>query len=150
MNYHAEEKRDALFPHEKLLTAGKFNETPATIDIPLAGDGLLPKSNDQRSCIDYSEEAIPERDPAYRLPMPPSTRPRRLSTCPQPSALPWSAACNSSAGALLCGIDAVGSRTEREASVPARCAAAPCCHGDERAGSGRQASRHGRPVRRNT
>jgi hypothetical protein len=26
------------------------------------------RSNDQGTCIDYSEEAIPERDPAYRLP----------------------------------------------------------------------------------
>ncbi len=32
----------------------------ATIELSLAGD--------QQSHIDYSEEAIPERDPSYRLP----------------------------------------------------------------------------------
>jgi hypothetical protein len=68
MKYHAEMKCDTLLPHEKLSRVGQFNEQPATIDFPPSGDGLLPKSNDQRTGIDYSEEAIPERDPAYRLP----------------------------------------------------------------------------------
>jgi hypothetical protein len=68
MKYHEEEKRDALLPDEKVHAAEKFNQEPATADLPLAGDRLLPNSNDQRTCTDYSEEAIPERDPAYRLP----------------------------------------------------------------------------------
>jgi hypothetical protein len=42
MKYHATEKRDARFP---------------------------PPPNGERSCADYSEEAIQERDPAYRLPV---------------------------------------------------------------------------------
>ncbi|HMC90149.1 MAG TPA: hypothetical protein VKI17_11405 [Gemmataceae bacterium] len=68
MRYHEEEKLDALLPYGTLLTAGKFNEEPATADIPLAGNRRLPNSKGQRSCTDYSEEAIPERDPAYQLP----------------------------------------------------------------------------------
>jgi hypothetical protein len=53
--------------YDTLLRAGRFNQEPATADLPLAGNRLLPNSENQRSCIDYSEEAIPERDPAYRL-----------------------------------------------------------------------------------
>jgi hypothetical protein len=68
MKYHEEDKIDALLPYATPLTAGKCNEEPATADIPLAGNRLLPNSKDQRTCTDYSEEAIPERDPAYRLP----------------------------------------------------------------------------------
>ena len=51
MNCHEEEKRDALVPYEKLLLG-------------------VPSADDQRTrtCTDYSEEAIPERDPAYQLP----------------------------------------------------------------------------------
>jgi hypothetical protein len=67
MKHHEEEQRDALLPDERVPTPGKFNEEPPTVDLPLAGDRLLPASNDQPTCIDYSEEAIPERDPAYRL-----------------------------------------------------------------------------------
>jgi hypothetical protein len=66
MKYPKEEKLDTLLPHEKAL-AGPFNNAPATADIPLAGDGLLPSSKPRRIWTDYSEEAIPERDPAYRL-----------------------------------------------------------------------------------
>lgn len=68
MKYHEEAKLGALLPYETLLTAGKFNEEPVTADIPLAGNRLPPNSRDQRTCTDYSEEAIPERDPAYQLP----------------------------------------------------------------------------------
>jgi hypothetical protein len=31
-------------------------------------DGRLPDAQDQQTYTDYSEEAIPERDPAYQLP----------------------------------------------------------------------------------
>ena len=68
MKHHEEEQRDALLPDERVPTPGKFNEEPTTAALALAGDRLLPNSNDQRTCTDYSEEAIPERDPAYRLP----------------------------------------------------------------------------------
>jgi hypothetical protein len=69
MIYHEEEKRDALLPDEKLHAAETFNQGPGTADPPLTGDRLLPNSNEQRTCTDYSEEAIPERDPAYQLPV---------------------------------------------------------------------------------
>jgi hypothetical protein len=67
MKYPKEDKLDTLLPYERLLGAEPFNETAATADLPLAGDRLLPSSKDQRMWTDYSEEAIPERDPAYRL-----------------------------------------------------------------------------------
>src|SRR5262249_39311925 len=57
-----------LLPYEKVHTAGTFHEAPATTDLPLADDRLLPNQQDEWTCTDYSEEAIPERDPAYRLP----------------------------------------------------------------------------------
>jgi hypothetical protein len=70
MSCHVEEKRDALVRYENLRLAGELNAEPATTDLPLAGDRLLPSADDQRTCTctDFSEEAIPERDPAYRLP----------------------------------------------------------------------------------
>ena len=42
-------------------------QQPTTPDLPLAGDGLQLNSTEQQPGIDYSEEAIPERDPAYQL-----------------------------------------------------------------------------------
>jgi len=68
MKHHEESKLGAFLPFGKHPTAGKFNERAAMADLSLTGDGLLPSANDQRTCTDYSEEAIPERDPAYRLP----------------------------------------------------------------------------------
>jgi len=56
MKYHKGNGLEALPPYE-----------PATTDLGLAADWLLTSSKDQQACIDYSEEAIPERDPAYRL-----------------------------------------------------------------------------------
>jgi|SRR6516225_8098510 hypothetical protein len=56
MKYHEENGLDALLPYE-----------PATTDLAIAADWLLPSSKDQQASLDYSEEAIPERDPAYRL-----------------------------------------------------------------------------------
>ena len=47
---------------------GKSNEQPATFEVLQAGERLQPGSTGQRTYPDYSEEAIPERDPAYRLP----------------------------------------------------------------------------------
>jgi hypothetical protein len=67
MKCHEKEKPGAIRRDERVHAAGKFNKEPATSDLPLAGDGLLLNSNAERPCADYSEEAIPERDPAYRL-----------------------------------------------------------------------------------
>ena len=67
MKYPKEEKLDSFPLYNRFLAAGELNEAPATADLLLAGDRLLPSSTDQRICTDYSEEAIPERDPAYRL-----------------------------------------------------------------------------------
>src|SRR5262249_24873731 len=68
MKNQAAEKRDALLSGVKVPAPGKLIEEPATVDLPLAGDRFPPDSNDRGICTDYSEEAIPERDPAYRLP----------------------------------------------------------------------------------
>jgi hypothetical protein len=67
MKYHAAEKPDAFLPTVKDLTAGQFHEEPATIDPAFIDNRLLVNLTDRESCTDYSEEAIPERDPAYRL-----------------------------------------------------------------------------------
>jgi hypothetical protein len=63
MKSHEEKTRDGLCSCELVRTAAKPNEEPATAGLPLAGDGQA-----QRTVTDYSEEAIPERDPAYQLP----------------------------------------------------------------------------------
>jgi hypothetical protein len=68
MKYFDEKKRDALLPYEKLLTAGNLSEQLPTADVLLTVERRLPKSERDGACRDYSEEAIPERDPAYRLP----------------------------------------------------------------------------------
>jgi hypothetical protein len=68
MKYHEEAKRGVLVRQEKVPAAGKFNEQPATTELTLAGDRLLPNGPDRQTITDYSEEAIPERDPAYQLP----------------------------------------------------------------------------------
>jgi hypothetical protein len=67
MKHHAEEKPDAFLPSEMDLAAGKFHEEPATIDMAFVSHKLLVSSTDREICTDYSEEAIPERDPAYQL-----------------------------------------------------------------------------------
>ena len=65
---HIEGQRlDALLPNKKPLPAGNFDYAPATIDMPVAGHTLPPGSTAPQTGIDYSEEAIPERDPAYRM-----------------------------------------------------------------------------------
>jgi hypothetical protein len=64
---YLEKKPDRLLSYDEVFTVARFNEAPATADLPLGGVGLLACSRDQPTGIDYSEEAIPERDPAYRL-----------------------------------------------------------------------------------
>ena len=66
MKYPNAEELVTLLQYKRLLAAGELKEAPATADM-LAGETLLPSSTDQQICTDYSEEAIPERDPAYRL-----------------------------------------------------------------------------------
>ncbi len=68
MKYPEEKKPDAVLPPEEFLARGESKEAPATAELPRAGVRLLPASNDQPGGIDYSEDAIPERDPSYRLP----------------------------------------------------------------------------------
>jgi hypothetical protein len=68
MEYHWENNRDILRPSENVQTTGTLNQQPATAILPRAGDRLLPNWIDQPTCTDYSEEAIPERDPSYQLP----------------------------------------------------------------------------------
>jgi hypothetical protein len=69
MKYYHQEKHDALLPYEKLSTRGTFHEQAPTVDVRPAVERRLPKSEWDSACRDYSEEAIPERDPAYRLPV---------------------------------------------------------------------------------
>src|SRR5262249_25545145 len=64
MKYPNAEELDTFLQYKRFLAAGELNEAPATADMVLAGDTLLPSSTDQRICTDYSEEAVPERDPA--------------------------------------------------------------------------------------
>jgi hypothetical protein len=66
MKYYQQEKHDALLPYGKLSTRGMFHEQP-TADVRPAVERRLPKSEWDSGYHDYSEEAIPERDPAYRL-----------------------------------------------------------------------------------
>jgi hypothetical protein len=68
MKYHEQGKRAVLIPCEKVDTAGRVNAGAATAEVAVAGDRLLPNAQDGLWFTDYSEEAIPERDPAYRLP----------------------------------------------------------------------------------
>jgi hypothetical protein len=67
MNSNCQETRDALLASEKLTTLRIFQEQLPTADVLRAVERRLPKSKDPGACRDYSEEAIPERDPAYRL-----------------------------------------------------------------------------------
>jgi hypothetical protein len=68
MKCHDEKQWDAHFPYESVHTAGKTHQELATAVLPFAGARLLPNADDEQTCTDYSEEAIPERDPAYCLP----------------------------------------------------------------------------------
>ena len=68
MQSHKEEERGTLLSCETLFMAGNVNAEPATADLAWAGRRLRSGVEDPRDGTDYSEEAIPERDPAYRLP----------------------------------------------------------------------------------
>ena len=68
MKYPDEARRDTAVAHEEVLEAGEPNHAVAGPGVPLAAARPLARSTGQRARPDYSEEAIPERDPAYRLP----------------------------------------------------------------------------------
>jgi hypothetical protein len=68
MKLLCENHRFTNLSYEKLFTGGRFNEQLTTPDILRAVGTRLPKSSRATTCCDYSEEAIPERDPAYHLP----------------------------------------------------------------------------------
>jgi hypothetical protein len=61
-------KRDALLPYERLHTGGEGIAQPPTACVSLTVERYLPPSKSASVCCDYSEEAIPERDPTFRLP----------------------------------------------------------------------------------
>jgi hypothetical protein len=66
MKYYHQEKRGALLPCDNLSTRRTFHEQVTTADVGPAVEMCLPESEKDG---DYSEEAIPERDPAYHLPV---------------------------------------------------------------------------------
>jgi hypothetical protein len=68
MTYFHQQKRDALDPSATLLVGGECNEQRPTVEALLAVETCLPKPKSEGTYADYSEEAIVERDPAYRLP----------------------------------------------------------------------------------
>jgi hypothetical protein len=68
MQYYAETKCDTLPPYGTLLTRRDFSRHLLTADDRSAAETRPPTSISESACGDYSEEAIPERDPAYRLP----------------------------------------------------------------------------------
>lgn len=67
MKYYAEVKCDALVPGEKLvIRTGLATQLPRADARPPI-ERRSPQSKDESACADYSEQAIPERDPAFRL-----------------------------------------------------------------------------------
>lgn len=61
MSHPDEARLDTLFANEQPLAAPALRGAPTTSVSPPA------RPQGQRTCADYSEEAIPERDPAYCL-----------------------------------------------------------------------------------
>ncbi len=57
-----------VLPYDKFLTEiERFHEGLATAGVRLAVERPQPSPKDGDAAIDYSEEALPERDPSYRL-----------------------------------------------------------------------------------
>ena len=57
-----------VLPYDNFLfQIGKFSEKLATTGAKSAGERSEQNSKTEDAVIDYSEEALPERDPAYRL-----------------------------------------------------------------------------------
>lgn len=68
MKSYDEKQHDALLRYERILIRRGFSEELAVADALLAVGRRPPQSRSECESHDYSEEAIPERDPAYRLP----------------------------------------------------------------------------------
>src|SRR5262245_52288335 len=58
----------ACLIHNEENEVGRLNERLATAETLLAAEALPLSSKDECLHADYSEEAIPERDPAYCMP----------------------------------------------------------------------------------
>jgi len=67
MEYPEKKLFGALLPYENLHGAADLNEATATGILPFSGTSLSSSPKNDQIGTDYSEEAIPERDPAYRL-----------------------------------------------------------------------------------
>ena len=68
MKYNHQEQGHALLPYGKPSTGGIFQGQLPTAEVLVAVERWPAKSKSQSACRNYSEEAIPERDPAFRLP----------------------------------------------------------------------------------
>src|SRR5262245_39043370 len=68
MKYNHQEPGHSLLPDHKLSPEGIFQGQLSTAYDLLAAERWPPETNSQSAYRDYSEEAIPERDPAFRLP----------------------------------------------------------------------------------
>src|SRR5689334_20726955 len=68
MTSFGHKQREVLPPGEPLLTRSSFDEQRTTADVLQAAERRAPRSKRESDCRDYSEEAVPERDPAYHLP----------------------------------------------------------------------------------
>jgi hypothetical protein len=69
MKYHHQEQHNTLLPFGQLSPGEIFHGQLPTADFPPAVERRPPQSKGPGAGRDYSEEAIPERDPAYRLPV---------------------------------------------------------------------------------
>ena len=68
MTYPDEARLDTVVADEEVVVAEGRNDAGAAAGVRPAGARPPARATGQRPSADYSEEAIPERDPAYRLP----------------------------------------------------------------------------------
>jgi hypothetical protein len=68
MTYFKAKKRDFLIPYERLANRSDLSAQLAMARFMLALERCVANAKKDSARGDYSEEAIPERDPAYRLP----------------------------------------------------------------------------------
>jgi hypothetical protein len=68
MQYYHQEPDHTLLPYEKPSTGKIFQGQLPTAKVLRAVESWPPEPKSQSLCRDYSDEAIPERDPAFRLP----------------------------------------------------------------------------------
>jgi hypothetical protein len=67
MQYCNKIKGGAFQQWATVLIAGRFSDLAPKADVPRKGE-RHPPSRSASACRDYSEEAIPERDPTFQLP----------------------------------------------------------------------------------